>query len=210
MLKALVTSGATRERIDPVRFITNDSSGKQGHAIAAALAARGVDVTLVSGIVNIADPQGVKVIKVESAMQMLQACEEALPVDIAICAAAVSDWRPQEFSLSKIKKQDGVDILAINFVKNPDILAILSKHKQRPELVIGFAAETENLIENAKIKIKNKGCNLILANDVSGNVFGGDFNKISLITADGSVDNWNEVSKVEVADKIVRLIFDRL
>jgi phosphopantothenoylcysteine decarboxylase/phosphopantothenate--cysteine ligase len=204
MLKALVTSGPTRERIDPVRFITNDSSGKQGHAIAAALSARGVDVTLISGPVNIPDPQGVKVIKVESAEQMLAACVAALPVDIAICAAAVSDWRPRDFSANKIKKQEGVDEMTINFVKNPDILKILSKHKQRPKLVIGFAAETENLIENAKEKIKNKGCDWILANDVSGDVFGGDFNKVSLVKAD-SLEEWERMGKVEVAERLVEL-----
>jgi phosphopantothenoylcysteine decarboxylase/phosphopantothenate--cysteine ligase len=203
-LKAIVTSGATRERIDPVRFITNDSSGKQGHAIVQALAARGVDVTLVCGVTQIPAPKGVKIINVESAEEMMAACEAALPVDIAICAAAVSDWQAEKISPQKIKKGGG-DSLMIKFVKTPDILATLSNHKQRPKVVVGFAAETENLIQNAKIKLQNKGCDMILANDVSDGVFGSDYNKVSLITVD-TVEDWEQMSKVEVADRLVERV----
>lgn len=205
MLKAIVTSGATKERIDPVRYISNDSSGKQGHAIAYALAKKNIDVTLISGMVNIPAPEGVKVIKVESATQMLEAVEKNLPVDIFIAAAAVCDWRPEFQTQQKIKKISGEDYLNIKFTKNPDILEIVSKHKNRPKIVVGFAAETENIIENATIKLANKGCDYILANDVSGDVFGGAENKISLISH-SAVDAWDKMPKTQVAEKLVGLL----
>jgi phosphopantothenoylcysteine decarboxylase/phosphopantothenate--cysteine ligase len=207
MVKAIVTSGATKERIDPVRYISNDSSGKQGHAIAYALAKRNVDVTLISGMVNIPDPEGVKVIKIESAIQMLQAVEANLPADIFIAAAAVCDWQPEFQAQQKIKKQSGEDYLNIKFIKTPDILNIVSNHKNRPKIVVGFAAETENLIENAKKKLINKGCDYILANDVSGDVFGGDENKISLIYNTG-VDIWDKMPKTQVAEKLANLLLN--
>ncbi|MDB2414847.1 bifunctional phosphopantothenoylcysteine decarboxylase/phosphopantothenate--cysteine ligase CoaBC [Rickettsiales bacterium] len=182
-LKVIVTSGPTREKIDPVRYISNFSSGKQGHAIAKALAEEGADVTLISGPVSLKTPDNCKIINVESAQEMLNACLDCLPVDIAICAAAVSDWRLKDISTNKIKKNDNENNLQINLVKNPDILASISQHESRPKLVVGFAAETENLIENAKSKLKNKQCDLIIANLISqdDNVFGSDENKVFFI-----------------------------
>lgn len=207
MLKAIVTSGATKERIDPVRYISNDSSGKQGHAIAYALAKRNVDVTLISAMVNIPDPEGVKVIKIESAIQMLQAVEANLPADIFIAAAAVCDWRPEFQTQQKIKKQSGEDYLNIKFIKTPDILNIVSNHKNRPKIVVGFSAETENLVENAKLKLKNKGCDYILANDVSGDVFGSDDNKISLISK-SAIDVWDKMPKKQVAEELANILLN--
>jgi phosphopantothenoylcysteine decarboxylase/phosphopantothenate--cysteine ligase len=204
-LKALVTSGPTRERLDPVRYISNDSSGKQGHAIAAALAKKGVEVTLISGAVHIPDPAGVKVIKVESALEMLAACEAELPTDIAICAAAVCDWRPETIAPQKIKKQEDTADLNIRFVKNPDILKILSNHIKRPKLVIGFAAETENLTQNAKKKLKSKGCDIIIANDVSKNIFASDENEITVISND-SMKAYERMSKEKVAELVVGIV----
>jgi phosphopantothenoylcysteine decarboxylase/phosphopantothenate--cysteine ligase len=205
MLKAIVTSGPTKERIDPVRYITNDSSGKQGFAIASALQQKGIDVTLLSGSVNLPTPDNVNLIKVESADDMLEATENSLPADIFISAAAVCDWKPLTENHQKLKKQSDEDYLDIRFSKTPDILKIISNHKNRPKIVIGFAAETENLIENAKNKLLNKNCDYILANDVSQNVFGSDSNQITLVSKT-SIDEWNKMSKSEVSKKLVNYI----
>ncbi len=205
-LKAIVTSGPTRERIDPVRYISNDSSGRQGHAIAAALAAQNVEVALICGPVAISAPDGVRVINVETAEQMLAACVENLPADIAICAAAVCDWRPESVAQNKIKKDAKIDKITLNLIKNPDILATLSNHIQRPKLVIGFAAETENLLENASRKLQSKGCDWIIANNVSDNVFGSDENQVSLLRSDGSIEEWERMSKAQVASRLVNII----
>jgi phosphopantothenoylcysteine decarboxylase/phosphopantothenate--cysteine ligase len=210
--RVLVTSGPTHEPIDPVRYIANRSSGKQGHAIAAAAAAAGADVTLVSGPVNVPDPPGVKVIRVETAREMLQAVERGLPVDIAIFAAAVADWRVANAGEHKLKKQAGKPIPELSFVENPDILATIAKRKtQRPKLVIGFAAETENVAANAKAKLASKGCDWILANDVSpqSGVMGGDRNTITLVRTSG-VEAWPPQSKDEVASRLVARIADSL
>jgi phosphopantothenoylcysteine decarboxylase/phosphopantothenate--cysteine ligase len=210
--RVLITSGPTHEPIDPVRYIANRSSGKQGHAIAAAAAAAGADVTLVSGPVNVPDPPGVKVIKVETAREMLQAVERALPADVAIFAAAVADWRVANAGEQKLKKRSGNPTPELSLVENPDILATIANRKaQRPKLVIGFAAETENLAANAKAKLASKGCDWILANDVSpqSGVMGGDRNTITLVRASG-VEAWPPQSKDEVASRLVARIADSL
>jgi phosphopantothenoylcysteine decarboxylase/phosphopantothenate--cysteine ligase len=210
--RVLITSGPTHEPIDPVRYIANRSSGKQGHAIAAAAAAAGADVTLVSGPVNVPDPPDVKVIKVETAREMLQAVERALPADVAIFAAAVADWRIANAGEQKLKKQVGKPIPELSLVENPDILATIAKRKsQRPNLVIGFAAETENVAANAKAKLASKGCDWILANDVSPQtgIMGGDRNTITLIRASG-VEAWPPQSKEEVATMLIACIADAL
>lgn len=199
--RALVTSGPTREAIDPVRYISNHSSGKQGHAIAAALARLGAEVTLVSGPVTVPDPAGVAVVKIDSADQMLAACVAAGAVDVAVCAAAVADWKMARPATAKIKKRAGAAPPALELTPNPDILATLSKPgPQRPRLVVGFAAETENLIANAIEKRTRKGCDWIVANDVSPatGTFGGDRNTVHLISAEG-VQNWPTLSKERVA-----------
>lgn len=202
--RALVTSGPTREALDPVRFISNHSSGKQGHAIAAALAELGADVTLVSGPVAVPDPQGVKVVKIESADQMLAASLEAGTLDIAVCAAAVADWKAAHAATGKIKKKAGAPPPALELAPNPDILATLSKagHK-RPTLVVGFAAETENVVANAVEKRARKGCDWIVANDVSPSTgtFGGERNTVHLITAGGTED-WPPLGKGDVAMRL--------
>ena len=210
--RVLITSGPTHEPIDPVRYIANRSSGKQGHAIAAAAAAAGADVTLVSGPVNVPDPPGVKVIKVETAREMLQAVERALPADVAIFAAAVADWRVANAGEQKFKKRAGNPTPELSLVENPDILATIAKRKtQRPKLVIGFAAETENVAANAKAKLASKGCDWILANDVSpqSGVMGGDRNTITLVRASG-VEAWPPQSKNEVASRLVARIAESL
>jgi phosphopantothenoylcysteine decarboxylase / phosphopantothenate---cysteine ligase len=201
--RVLVTSGPTSEPIDPVRFIANRSSGKQGHAIAAAAAAAGADVLLVSGPVNVPDPPGARVVRVETAQQMLAAVEQALPADVAIFAAAVADWRPQRVSQGKIKKQGKPPTLEL--VENPDILSTIAHLKSgRPPLVIGFAAETDDVVANAKAKLAKKGCDWILANDVSPatGIMGGDTNTVHLVTAHG-VESWPPQSKEEVARAVV-------
>jgi phosphopantothenoylcysteine decarboxylase/phosphopantothenate--cysteine ligase len=198
---ALVTSGPTREAIDPVRYISNHSSGKQGHAIAAALAQLGAEVTLVSGPVSVPDPAGVKVVKIDSADQMLAACLAAGKVDVAVCAAAVADWKMAKPATAKIKKKPGAAPPALELTPNADILATLSRRgPQRPTLVVGFAAETENLVANAIEKRTRKGCDWILANDVSPatGTFGGERNTVHLITAEG-VQAWPTLSKDRVA-----------
>ena len=210
-LRVLVTSGPTHEPIDPVRYIANRSSGKQGHAIAAAAAAAGADVTLVSGPVNEPDPVGVKVVKVESARDMLAAVTKALPADVAVFAAAVADWRVAQPNANKIKKQSGGSP-KLALVENPDILATVAKSAAaRPRLVIGFAAETEQIIEHAKEKLARKGCDWIVANDVSaaGGAMGGDSNTVHLVTARG-VESWPPQPKQEVARALVLRIAEAL
>ncbi len=202
--RLLVTSGPTAEPIDPVRFIANRSSGKQGHAIAAAAAAAGADVVLVSGPVNLPDPPGVSVVRVETAQQMLAAVENALPVDVAVFAAAVADWRPRSVSASKIKKQRGGPP-TLELIENPDILATIAHRKSgRPQLVIGFAAETDDVLVNAKAKLAKKGCDWILANDVSPatGIMGGDVNTVNLVTPAG-VESWPPQSKDDVARALI-------
>jgi phosphopantothenoylcysteine decarboxylase/phosphopantothenate--cysteine ligase len=204
--RLLVTSGPTSEPLDPVRVLANRSSGKQGHAIAAAAAAAGADVVLVSGPVNLPDPPGVSVVRVETARQMLAAVEKALPADIAVFAAAVADWRPQQESHSKIKKRGQPPTIAL--VENPDILSTIAHRKSgRPGLVIGFAAETDNVIANAKAKLVKKGCDWIVANDVSPatGIMGGDSNTIHLVTA-GGVEDLPPQTKDEVARALVARI----
>ncbi|MFL6827156.1 MAG: bifunctional phosphopantothenoylcysteine decarboxylase/phosphopantothenate--cysteine ligase CoaBC [Bradyrhizobium sp.] len=207
----LITAGPTHEPIDPVRYIANRSSGKQGFAIAAAAQAAGADVTLISGPVDIADPPGVTVKHVESARDMLRAVEAALPADLAIFAAAVADWRVAHEGEQKLKKTvEGMPPLQL--VENPDIIATISKLKdKRPALVIGFAAETENLIDNAKAKLARKGCDWIVANDVSPatGVMGGDRNTVHLLTRKGAeinVDSWPVMTKEEVAAELMARI----
>jgi phosphopantothenoylcysteine decarboxylase / phosphopantothenate---cysteine ligase len=204
--RVLVTSGPTSEPLDPVRVLANRSSGKQGHAIAAAAAAAGADVTLVSGPVNLPNPPGVSVVHVETAREMLAAVEKALPADIAVFAAAVADWRPQQASQSKMKKQGRPP--TIELVENPDILATIAHRKSgRPPLVVGFAAETDNVIANAKAKLARKGCDWIVANDVSPatGIMGGDSNTVHLVTAD-AVENWPPQSKEDVARALIARI----
>jgi len=203
--RAIVTSGPTHEPIDPVRFIANRSSGKQGHAIAVALAALGANVTLVSGPVSLADPAGVTVVRVETAMQMFDAVRAALPADIAVCAAAVGDWRAEAAAVQKIKKSGEAPVLRL--AENPDILAALSAQgAARPRLVVGFAAETENLAEHAEAKRRRKGCDWICANNVGGTgIFGGAENEILLITEAGA-ETWPRMNKTAVADRLAARI----
>jgi phosphopantothenoylcysteine decarboxylase/phosphopantothenate--cysteine ligase len=207
-LSALVTSGPTHEPIDPVRYLANRSSGRQGHAIAAALRRHGAEVTLVSGPVDIAAPAGVETIAVQTAREMKDAVEAALPVDIAVMAAAVADWRVEQDSAEKIKKGDSGPP-TLKLVENPDILAGLTRHGRRPRLVVGFAAETENLLANAAAKLGRKGADWIVANDVSpeSGVMGGEHNRVHLITPSG-VENWPDMTKVEVAERLAERIAD--
>ncbi|WP_430910593.1 bifunctional phosphopantothenoylcysteine decarboxylase/phosphopantothenate--cysteine ligase CoaBC [Methylobacterium sp. sgz302541] len=203
--RVLVTSGPTHEPIDPVRYIANRSSGRQGHAVAEAAARAGAAVTLVSGPVSIPDPAGVTVLRVETAREMLAAVETALPAEIAIFAAAVADWRPAEARGAKIKK-DGTAPAPLAVVENPDILATVSALSAgRPPLVVGFAAETETVLDHARRKIARKGCDLLVANDVSpeGGVMGGTRNTVHLIARDGSVETWPTLDKDEVARRLV-------
>ena len=212
----LITAGPTHEPIDPVRYIANRSSGKQGFAIATAAQAAGADVTLISGPVELDDPAGVTVSRVESARDMLHQVEAALPVDIAIFAAAVADWRVANAGEQKLKKTAGSGMPPLQLVENPDILATISKlSDKRPGLVIGFAAETERLIDNAKAKLARKGCDWIVANDVSpaSGVMGGDRNTVHLLTRDGTeirVDNWPVMTKEQVATTLVARIAETI
>jgi phosphopantothenoylcysteine decarboxylase / phosphopantothenate---cysteine ligase len=206
---AIVTSGPTHEPIDPVRYIANRSSGKQGHAIATALAALGARVTLVSGPVHRPDPKDVTLVRVETARQMLAACEAALPADIAVMAAAVADWRVAQEAGQKLKKQPGTAAPILEMALNPDILATLSHHAQRPRLVVGFAAETEKVVQHAVEKRARKGCDWIVANDVSGDVMGGDANTVHLVTARG-VEDWPQMPKDQVAAKLAARIAEEL
>jgi phosphopantothenoylcysteine decarboxylase/phosphopantothenate--cysteine ligase len=201
--RALVTSGPTQEPIDPVRFISNRSSGKQGHAIAAALARAGADTVLVTGPTQEPDPPGVRVLHVVTARDMLAACEAALPVDLAVCAAAVADWRVADEAPQKLKK-NGKGPPVLRFAENPDILATLSKPgAKRPALVVGFAAETEKVVEHAVAKRAKKGCDWILANDVSPatGTFVWARNTLPLVTGTG-VEDWPTLSKTEVAERL--------
>jgi phosphopantothenoylcysteine decarboxylase/phosphopantothenate--cysteine ligase len=192
-----------------VRYLANRSSGKQGHAIAAALAALGARVTLVSGPVAIPDPRGVTVVRVETARQMLDACLAALPADAAVCCAAVADWRAAEDAAQKRKKVPGAPPPPLPLALNPDILATLSAHAERPRLVVGFAAETENLLAHAAEKRARKGCDWIVANDVSGDAMGGDENEVHLITAD-TAEHWPRMDKQEVARRLAARIAEAL
>lgn len=207
--RALVTSGPTHEPIDPVRFIANRSSGKQGHAIAAALAGLGAETTLVTGPTQEPDPSGVKVVRIETARQMLDACLAGLPTDVAVCAAAVADWRVSSEVGQKLKK-DGGELPALSLTENPDILATLAgRENDRPALVIGFAAETEKVVEHATAKRARKGCDWIVANDVSPatGTFGGEANTVHLVTAE-TVEDWPPLSKVDVGHRLARRIAD--
>lgn len=202
--RVLVTSGPTHEPIDPVRYIANRSSGKQGHAIAAAAAAAGADVVLISGPVALADPLGVKTLHVETARDMLRQVEAALPADIFIGAAAVADWRVAETASAKIKK-DPRQTPTLTLVENPDILAAIGRRsKDRPALVVGFAAESEKLLENAQAKLIAKNCDMIVANDVSeaSGVFSGESNQVCILTKEGK-DSLPLMSKQDVAARLV-------
>ncbi len=209
----LITSGPTQEPIDPVRYISNRSSGKQGYAIATAAAQLGAKVTMVAGPTRLPDPAGVDVIHVETADQMLKACKQALPADMAICAAAVADWRVAELAPNKIKKNKSTKSPPLlELVENPDILKILSKKSaNRPTLVIGFAAETENVLPNAMKKRKDKGCDWIVANDVSeeNEIFGGENNQVHLVMAK-DVEEWPHMQKDYVAEKLMRRASEHL
>ena len=205
--KAIVTSGPTHEPIDPVRYIANRSSGKQGHAIAAELARLGAEVTLVSGPVTIPDPKGVKTIHVERAEEMRDAVLSALPADIAVMVAAVADWRVASAAGNKIKKQPGEAPPPLVLAENPDILKTVGHHAKRPKLVVGFAAETQNVAENGRSKLERKGADYIIANDVSPEtgIMGGDRNRVKVIGKAGDED-WPEMDKQAVAERIARLI----
>jgi len=202
--RIIVTAGPTHEPIDPVRMIANRSSGKQGFAIAEALAKLGAEVSLIAGAVSLATPPGVQRINVVTAEEMGQAVEQSLPADAAIMVAAVADWRVDP-AANKIKKGAGPATLSL--IENPDLLAGLASSPQRPSLLIGFAAETEEVIANARAKLERKGCDWIVANDVSGDVMGGDTNTIHLVTADG-VESWEQASKRHVADRLAERIAD--
>lgn len=207
---ALVTSGPTHEPVDPVRYLANRSSGQQGHAIAEALATLGARVTLVSGPVPVPDPPGTTVRRVETAAEMLAACEAALPADVAVCAAAVADWRVENASASKLKKQPGGPP-ELHLTPNPDILATLSHGPRRPALVVGFAAETDDVLANATAKRARKGCDWIVANDVrpATGIMGGADNEVHLVTAEGA-EAWPRLPKTEVARRLAQRIADSL
>jgi phosphopantothenoylcysteine decarboxylase/phosphopantothenate--cysteine ligase len=209
--KAIVTSGPTHEPIDPVRYIANRSSGKQGHAIAKALAELGAEVTLVSGPVTIANPAGVTTIHVERAEEMLDAVVSQLPADIAVMVAAVADWRVATSFDQKIKKQQGDQPPTLQLVENPDILKTVGHHHNRPQIVVGFAAETQNVEANGRAKLERKGADLIVANDVSAEtgIMGGDRNSVNIISRDG-IEAWPDLDKAEVARRLAALIADRL
>jgi phosphopantothenoylcysteine decarboxylase/phosphopantothenate--cysteine ligase len=208
-VKALVTAGPTREPVDPVRFLANHSSGKQGYAIAEALVRAGAETTLISGPVSLAPPDGVKLQRVTTAREMLAACEAALPADVLVMAAAVADWRPDIAANSKIKKSTDRVVPLIKLVENPDILATIAQSAQRPRLVIGFAAETDDVVQNAMAKRGRKGADWIIANDVSGDVMGGDRNLVHLISEAG-IENWPEMTKSEVGARLAARIAEAL
>ncbi|WP_439614873.1 bifunctional phosphopantothenoylcysteine decarboxylase/phosphopantothenate--cysteine ligase CoaBC [Shinella sp.] len=208
---AIVTSGPTHEPIDPVRYIANRSSGRQGHAIAAALARLGAKVTLVSGPVTLPDPTGVTVVKVERADDMLQAVLAALPADIAVMVAAVADWRVATPNAEKIKKQPGEGPPPLMLTENPDILKTVGHHAKRPKVVVGFAAETQDVESNGRVKLQKKGADLIVANDVSPEtgIMGGTRNSVKLITAAG-IEEWPELAKEDVAGRLADWIAEKL
>ncbi len=201
----IVTAGPTHEPIDPVRYIANRSSGKQGFAIASALATKGAKVTLIAGPVTLETPPGVTRIDVETARDMAAAVEAALPADAAIMVAAVADWRVVG-ATQKIKKDGSGNPPVLHLVENPDILAGLCRNARRPRLVVGFAAETENVIDNAKAKLTRKGCDMIVANDVSVDKMGGEINRVHIVTADG-VEGWDRMAKGDVAERLAELVF---
>ncbi len=208
-LKAIVTAGPTFEPIDPVRFVGNRSSGKQGYAIAKALSDLGASVTLVTGPTNEDAPSGIKTICIETARQMLESCQKLLPSDIAVCAAAVADWTPETYQNSKIKKTSDTSV-TLKMTQNPDILSTLSKSvEKRPHLIVGFAAETDNLVDNARMKLLKKGCDWIVANSVSPEnpVFGADENQVYFITSD-KVEEWPRATKDDVARKLAARIVE--
>jgi phosphopantothenoylcysteine decarboxylase/phosphopantothenate--cysteine ligase len=208
-IKALVTAGPTREAVDPVRYLANHSSGRQGYAIAGALAAAGADTILVSGPVMLAPPPGVTLKRVTTALEMLAACEAALPADVLVMAAAVADWRPDSIANSKLKKSADRVVPLIRLVENPDILATLAAHAARPGLVVGFAAETDNVVQNAIAKRARKGADWIVANDVSGDVMGGERNRVHLVSEAG-VEDWPEMTKTEVGTRLAARIAEKL
>ena len=208
-VKALVTAGPTREPVDPVRFLANHSSGKQGYAIAEALARAGADTTLISGPVSLAAPGGVKLTRVVTAQEMLAACEAVLPADVLVMAAAVADWRPDVAANSKIKKSADRVVPLIKLVENPDILTTIAQSAQRPRLLIGFAAETDDVVANAVAKRARKGVDWIIANDVSGDVMGGERNRVHLIDQAG-VEDWPEMTKNEVGARLAARIAQEL
>jgi phosphopantothenoylcysteine decarboxylase/phosphopantothenate--cysteine ligase len=204
--RILITAGPTHEPIDPVRYIANRSSGRQGFAIAEAAAAMGADVQLIAGPVHLPTPPGVTRIDVETAREMAAAVDATLPADIAILVAAVADWRTADAAEQKIKKTGGA-LPVLQLAENPDILAGLARDARRPALLVGFAAETENVIEHAQAKLARKGCDWIVANDVSGDVMGGSENAVHIVTADG-VESWSNLPKDQVARKLMEKIAD--
>jgi phosphopantothenoylcysteine decarboxylase / phosphopantothenate---cysteine ligase len=207
--KVVITAGPTHEPIDPVRYLANRSSGKQGYALAEAAAAAGAQTVLVSGPVNLKPPSGVRSIPVETADDMLKAVEAELPADIAIFAAAVVDWKPAKTFKQKIKKGEGA-APEIALAENPDILKTVARRKsKRPPLVVGFAAETENVLVNAKAKLASKGCDIIIANDVSAGVMGGEYNRVHVVTAAG-VETWPELDKHDVAQRLIARFAEEL
>lgn len=208
--RALVTSGPTHEPVDPVRYLANRSSGRQGHAVAAALAAAGAETVLVSGPVALPDPAGVRTVHVQTARQMLAACLDALPVDVAVCAAAVADWRMADIAGDKLKKGPDAGPPTLTLAENPDILATLAGHDRRPALVVGFAAETGDVVAQATPKRRRKGCDWMVANDVAGGaVFGAEDNTVHLITADGA-ESWPTLTKTATARRLVDRIVRQL
>ncbi len=206
--KIFITAGPTREPVDPVRYLSNRSSGKQGYAIATACAELGAEVRLISGPTCLNEPAGIEVIKIETAQEMLEECEKALPADVFIGVAAVSDWRVEKTAKNKIKKtKDNINNLRL--VENPDILKTIANHKQRPGLVIGFAAETNKVKSHAKDKLINKNADIIIANNVSGNVMGGDENKFIIISKAG-IDTWPRMTKTKASQELAKLIVKKI
>ena len=211
-LKALVTAGPTREYIDPIRYISNESSGKQGYEIAVALDKLGIKTTLITGPSKIAFPKGINVKKIISADEMLNEVKKTLPVDLAVCTAAVADFKPAEKSKNKIKK-DKLNFKTISFIKNNDILDFLSKNnRNRPKIVAGFSAETKNVVKNSLLKMKNKNCDLIFANDVSKKDIGfnSDYNKVSVLDQKGNIKIIPKNKKSFIANKIAQILLDKL
>lgn len=204
----IVTAGPTHEPIDPVRYLANRSSGKQGFAIAGALAAQGAHVTLIAGPVTLDTPPGVTRIDVETARQMAAAVEAALPADAAVMVAAVADWRV-DGAAQKIKKDGSGAPPTLTLIENPDILANLCRNPRRPALVVGFAAETENVIAHAQAKLARKGCDMIVANDVAVDKMGGEINRVHIVTADG-VESWDRMEKTDIAQKLATRISNAL
>jgi len=210
--RALVTTGPTREYLDPVRYISNESSGKQGYEVALALKKLGIKTKLIAGPSNLISSKDLKIKKIISAKEMMSEVKKSLPVDIAVCAAAVSDFKPINKNKNKIKKNTP-NIDNIRLEKNPDILDYLSKNnKARPKIVVGFSAETENVIQNSKIKIKEKYCDLIIANDVSkkDSGFNSEYNKVSIIDREGKIKSIPKNKKSYIANTIAKIILDKL